>query len=151
MFRSCAVLVLAALALAGCSSVEASTPKAGAATPSLPCSLPYGTRVALASPAPDSHGVAAGNAVVVAASRDLPKTIAVVATDRKGIATPVAALERTAKPAAVAPAPVPDPVYYRAAGLRLRAHRHYTIALDDMAQNGCAPYAEISGGARFST
>jgi hypothetical protein len=150
MFRSCAALVLAALALAGCSSVEASTPKAGAATPSLPCSLPYGTRVALVSPVPGSHGVAAGNPIVVAASHDLPKTIAVVATDRNGVATPSATLERTAKPAIAAGTPFPDPVYYRAAGLRLRAHRQYTIALDDMAQNGCAPYAEIGDG-RFST
>ena len=27
----------------------------------------------------------------------------------------------------------------------------YTIALDDLAQNGCAPYAKIAGDARFST
>jgi hypothetical protein len=33
----------------------------------------------------------------------------------------------------------------------LHAHRHYTLALDDLAQNGCAPYAAIEGDARIST
>jgi hypothetical protein len=151
MFRSCTVLVLAVLALAGCSSVEASTPKAGVATPNLPCLLPYGTHVALLTPLPGSRGVAAGNApVVLIASHDLPKTVAVVATDGKGITLPSATLERTAKPAAAARPAFPDPVYYRA-GVGLRAHRRYTIALDDLAQNGCAPYAKITGGDRFST
>ena len=152
MFRSCAVLVLAALALAGCSSVEASTPKAGIPTSSLPCTVPYGTHVALVSPAPGSRGVAAGNApVVVVASHDLPKTVAVVVTDRKGAATPSVALERTAKPAAAAQTAFSDPVFYRAVVAGIRAHRRYTIALDDLAQNGCAPYAKITGSARFST
>lgn len=152
MFRSCAVVVLAALALAGCGRVEASTPKAGLATPSLPCTVPYGTHVALVSPVPGSRGVAAANApIVVVASQDLPKTVALVATDGKGIAAPSAALERTAKPAAAVRAGFPDPVYYRAVGVGLHAHRRYTVALDDLAQNGCAPYAKITGSARFST
>jgi hypothetical protein len=152
MFRSFAALVLAVLALAGCGAVEASTPKAAAVTPHLPCSLPYGTRVALLSPSPGSTGVTAGAAVLVAASRDLPKSVAVVATDAKGTASVAAPLERTAPPPAHAPrAPFPAAVYYRASGLTLHAHRHYTLSLDDVAQNGCAPYARIAGVARFST
>lgn len=152
MFRSSAVLVLAALALAGCSSVEASTPKAGVASPSLPCSLPYGTQVALISPLPGSRGFVPGSApFVVVASHDLPKTVTVVATDGKGVATPSAALERTSKPAAAALPAFPDAVYYRAPSLALLVHRHYTIALDDLSQNGCAPYAKITGDSRFST
>ena len=151
MFRSRAALVLAVLALAGCGSVEASTPKASAATPNLPCSLPYGAHVALLSPVPGSTGVAAGAPVLVVASRNLPKTVAVVATDGKGAANPAVALERTAPPAHGARALWADPVYYRASGVGLRAHRHYTLALDDIAQNGCAPYAAIAGNARFST
>lgn len=151
MFRSCAV-ALAVLALAGCGSVEASPRKAVLATPSLPCSLPYGTQVALLLPQPGSHGVTVSNApLVLVASHDLPKTVAVVATDAKGTVTSSVALERTAKPASAASTAFPDPVYYRAAGIDLRAHRHYTIALEDLAQNGCAPYAKISGEARFST
>jgi hypothetical protein len=152
MFRSCAVLALAALALAGCSRVEASTPKSVAATPSLPCTLPYGTDVALLSPQPGSFGVPAGSApLLLVASHDLAKTVAVVATDAKGVTTRSAALERTAKPIATPAPPFSDPVYYRAVGLGLHAHRHYTIALDDLAQNGCAPYAKITGDSRFST
>jgi hypothetical protein len=152
MLRSCAALVLAVLLLAGCGSVEASTPPPSVATPSLPCSVPYGTRVALLLPEPGSKGVAAGNApVVLVASRDLPKTISVVAISARGTATPASPLERTARPTHAAPAAFPDPVYYRAAGISLHANRHYTIALDDLAQNGCSPYAKINGDARFST
>ncbi|HEY5350744.1 MAG TPA: hypothetical protein VIJ64_13450 [Candidatus Lustribacter sp.] len=152
MFRTLLVLVLASLALGGCGRAEAAAPKAAAASPNLPCSLPYGTRVALLSPVPGSAGVAAGNApVLVVASRALPKTVNVVATDTKGTSSAAAALELTAAPAQVTRAPWPDPVYYRAAGMALRAHRHYTLALDDIAQNGCAPYVPITGGARFST
>jgi hypothetical protein len=151
MFRSTAALVLAVLALTGCGAVEASTPKSGVATPNLPCSLPYGTHVALLSPAPGSAGVAAGTPLLVVASRDLPKTVTVVATEAKGGASPSAALERTAPPPHASRAPFPDPVYYRASGVGLRAHHHYTVALDDIAQNGCAPYAPIAGNARFST
>jgi hypothetical protein len=153
MFRSLAVIVLAALALAGCSRVEAApAPSAAMATPNLPCSLPYGTHVALLSPLPGSTGVAAGLApIVLVASRDLPKTVTAVAVSAKGTATPGSPLERTAKPVRAASSAFPNPVYYRATGLSLRAKRHYTIALDDLAQNGCAPYAKIAGDARFST
>jgi hypothetical protein len=152
MFRSWAALALAIVALAGCGSVEASTPKAAAATPSLPCSLPYGTQVALVWPRPGSAGVAAGNApVTVVASRELPKTVTVVAIGGHGSVTPGATLERTARPAHAAQAAWADPVYYRAGSVALSPHRHYTIALDDVAQNGCAPYVAISGNARFST
>jgi hypothetical protein len=152
MFRSCAALVIAVLALAGCGAVEASTPPISTASANLPCSLPYGTHVALLSPVPGSAGVAAGNApVLVVASRELPKTVAVVATTAKGTVTAAATLERTAPPVHAKRAPFPDPVYYRASGLALSAHRHYTIALDDVAQNSCAPYARITGNARFST
>lgn len=153
MFRSLAVLVLAALSLAGCSGVEAaSTPSTGVATPNLPCSLPYGTHVTLLSPLPGSTGVAAGLApVVLVASRELPKTVTAVAVSAKGTATSGSPLERTAKPAYAASSAFPHPVYYRATALNLRAKRHYTIALDDLAQNGCAPYAKVTGNARFST
>jgi hypothetical protein len=153
MFRSFAVLVLAVLALAGCSRVEAApAPSAGMATPNLPCSLPYGTHVALLSPQPGSTDVAAGGApIVLVASRELPKTVTAVAVSAKGTVTPGSLLERTAKPVQAGPSGFPNPVYYRAMGLNLRAKRHYTIALDDLAQNGCAPYAKIAGGARFST
>ena len=140
MFRVYAALVLALSVLAGCSSVEASTPKSTAATPSLPCSLPYGTHVALVSPAPGSaSAAAAGTPVVVVSSRDLPKTTALVVTDAEG--TTSAPLERTLRPPHAAPAAFANPVYYRATGLALKPHRHYTVALDDVAQNGCAPYA----------
>jgi hypothetical protein len=152
MFRTLVIVVLASLALNGCGSAEASTPKAAAASPNLPCSLPYGTQVVLLSPVPGSTGVAVGNApVLVVASRDLPKTVTVVATDTTGRSSAAVALERAAAPAHVTRAPWADPVYYRAAGIALRAHRHYTLALDDIAQNGCAPYAPITGDARFST
>jgi hypothetical protein len=151
MFRSSVVLVVAVLALAGCGAVEASTPRASPTSPHLPCSLPYGTHVALLSPVPGSSGVAAGSALTVVASHDLPKTVIVVATDATGGATPAASLERTASPMHATPSPFADPVYYRTAGLALHAHRHYTLALDDLAQNGCAPYARITGDARFST
>jgi hypothetical protein len=146
MIRSAAV-VLAILALAACSSVEASAP---VATPNLPCSLPYGTHVALVSPRPGA-AVAPGNTtVVLVASHDLAKTVTVVATDSKGSSTS-GSLERTARPAGAAHAAFEHPVYYRAAGVTLRAHRHYTVALDDVAQNGCAPYVAVAGDARFST
>jgi hypothetical protein len=151
MFRSFVVVVIAVLTLAGCGAVEASTPRASAPSPHLPCSLPYGTHVVLLSPVPGSTGVAAGGALTLVASHDLPKTITVVATDAKGSAGPAASLERTASPAHAAHSPFADPVYYRATGLAFRAHRHYTLALDDVAQNGCAPYARITGNARFST
>jgi len=151
MFRSFAALGLAVLLLSGCGAVDASTPRASAPSPHLPCSLPYGTHVALISPAPGSTGDAAGSPLVVVASHDLPATVTVVATDTKGAASPAASLERTAWPAHAARAPFADPVYYRTSGLALHAHRHYTLALDDVAQNGCAPYARMNGNARFST
>ena len=59
MFRSPLVLALAAAVLTGCAGAAAATGQAGAPTPSLPCSLPYGTHVALVSPVPGSSGVAA--------------------------------------------------------------------------------------------
>jgi hypothetical protein len=151
MLRSLAALVFAALTLAGCGAAEASTPQAAVPTPSLPCSLPYGTHVALLSPVPGSTGVTPGSAVLVVASHDLPKTVTLVATDAKGGAGQPAVLERTAPPAHAGRAPFPNPVYYRAAGVGLRPHRGYTVALDDLAQNGCAPYAAMAGDARFST
>jgi len=151
MLRSYAVL-LALVALAGCSSVEASTPpKAAVATPSLPCSLPYGTHVALLSPKPGSFEVPRTTPLVLVASQDLPKTMAAVTADVKDGAQPGGPLERTTRPDDVTRAPFPNPVYYRATGLALHSHRHYTIALDDLAQNGCAPYAQLTGNARFST
>ena len=135
MFRSCAALVLALATLAGCSSVEAS-PSTASATPNLPCTLPYGTHVALLSPAPGSSGVAAGSApVVIVASHDLPKTVAVVAISTKGRVSPGGTLERTARPGRPAKTGFTNPVYYRAGGLMLNAKRHYTLALDDLAQN----------------
>lgn len=143
-----AAVALAALALAACSRGPASTP---VATPSLPCSLPYGTHVSLVSPRPGSSvGSSGTSAVVLVASRDLPKTVTVVATDAKGTAAS-ATLERTVRPAGASRAAFEHPVYYRAAGVALRSHRHYTIALDDPAQNGCAPYVALAGDARFST
>jgi len=152
MFRPCSALLIAVLALTGCGAVEASTPRANAASANLPCSLPYGTHVALLSPVPGSFAVTAGSAaVLVVASHDLPKTVAIVATNAKDAAAPAATLERIAAPLRPARAPFPNPVYYRASGLALRAHRHYTLALDDLAQNGCAPYARMTGNARFST
>jgi hypothetical protein len=152
MFRSPLVFVLAALALSGCAGAEASTTMPPQATASLPCYLPYGTKVALLSPAPGSAGVPAGGApIVVVASRDLPRSVTLVATDRKGRTTPAATLERVPAPAHAAPVPFRHPVYYRANGVALHAQGHYTVALDDLAQNGCAPYAQIAGDARFST
>jgi hypothetical protein len=151
MFRVYAVL-LTLLALAGCSSVEASEPKAAvAATPSLPCSLPYGTNVALVAPKPGSRDVPRGSSLVLVASHDLPKTVAAVTSDAKDGTTAGGLLQRTARPSGAAPAPFPNPVYYRATGVTLHAHRNYAVALDDLAQNGCAPYAQISGDPRFST
>ena len=150
MFRAPAVLAATALLLAGCAGRAASVPQTSAATPSLPCSLPYGTRVSLVSPEPGSRGNGTGPIVLVA-SRTLPKTVGIVATDRKGAVTPVATLERLPAPAHVKRAPYADPVYYRAVGAALQTHRHYTLALDDEAQNGCAPYAAMTGEARFST
>jgi hypothetical protein len=151
MLRSPLAVLLAASVLAGCASSAASTVQSAAPTPSLPCSLPYDTHVALVSPVPGSSGVAAGNApIVVVASRELPKAASVVVIDHKGRAAPAAALEKIAPPRAAA-APYADPVYYRAAAVALRAHKHYTVALDDLAQNGCAPYVAASGNARFST
>lgn len=149
MFRACAAAVLSALVLAGCSATQATPPKVGAATPNLPCSLPYGTKVQLVSPAPGSH--AGGGPIVLAASRPLPKTVTLIATDRRGTVTPVATLERLAQPEHIKSVHYSDPVYYRATGAGLRSHRHYTLALDDVAQNGCAPYAALAGEARFST
>ena len=146
MFRAVAVLVLATIALAGCSSVEASTPKAQLATPSLPCTLPYGTRVQLLAPA------ATPGTILLVASRELPKTVSLVATDRRGGITPAVTLERLTRLHRDAKTPAfPNPVFYRASGVALHAHRHYTLALDDVAQNGCAPYAELDGNARLST
>lgn len=152
MFRACAVL-LALLALAGCSGVEASETKAGvaAATPSLPCSLPYGTHVALVSPKPGSRDVPRSAGLLLVASHDLPKTVAAVTTDAHGKTTAGGPLERTARPPGATAAPFRNPVYYRATGVALHAHRHYTVQLEDLAQNGCAPYAQISGDPRFST
>jgi hypothetical protein len=76
----------------------------------------------------------------------------VVAIDRKGRAVTGSALEKLPGPPPHAAAPgFADPVFYRSAALALSAHRHYTIALDDLAQNGCAPYAPVTGDARFST
>ena len=152
MFRACAVAVLTALALAGCSTSEAAAPpKAAAATPNLPCQLPYGTEVALVKPAPGSEAGTAGPIILVA-SRSLPRTVSLVATDRRGGVTGGVTLERITTPHAHAkPAPFPDAIYYRATGAGLRSHRHYTLALDDVAQNGCAPYAAMTGEARFST
>jgi hypothetical protein len=152
MFRSPLILALAAAVLTGCGGADASPmPTTGAATPGLPCSLPYGTHVTLVSPVPGSSGVAAGNApIVVVASRELPKAVTVVALDRKGSVAVGAVLEKVPPPRAGTPG-YANPVYYRSAGVALRAHRHYTIALDDVAQNGCAPYAAVRGNARFST
>jgi len=151
MIRAYAVL-LALLALAGCSSVAASEPKAAvAATPSLPCSLPYGTRVALVSPKPGSRDVPRSSALVLVASHDLPKTVAAVTSNAKDGTTAGDPLERTGRPAGVTAAPFANPVYYRATGIALHGHRHYTVALDDLAQNGCAPYAQLSGDPHFST
>jgi hypothetical protein len=150
MFRPFA-LVFALLVLAGCSSVEASTPKASLATPSLPCTLPYGTHVALLWPHPDSFAVAASTPMVLVASHDLPKTVTLVATDAKGTANAHGTLERTVRPVKAKQAAFPNPVYYRVSGVALRAQRHYAVALDDLAQNGCAPYARMTGSARFST
>jgi hypothetical protein len=149
MFRACFALVLAALVLAGCGTVASTPPKVSAATPNLPCSLPYGTEVALVSPAPGSQA-SPGSPIVLVASHTLPKTITLIATDRKGRSTPVATLEPVAAAPHVARPRFSDPVYYRAAGT-LGAHRHYTLALDDPAQNGCTPYVALTGEARFST
>jgi hypothetical protein len=152
MFLRPTALVVAVLALAGCGSVAASEARrtSVAATPSLPCTLPYGTRVTLIKPAPGSR--AGGGAIVLAASRELPKTIALIATDSLGNVTHVATLERVAPNAHAHPNPPPfkNPIYYKAAGSALAAHRHYTLTLDDLAQNGCAPYAAMTGQARFS-
>ena len=100
--------------------------------------------------APGSAGVSAGTPVLVVASRELPKSVSVVATGDKGVSH-AAALERTTAPAHAARAPFPAPVYYRASAVGLRANRHYTVALDDVAQNGCSPYVRIAGNPRFST
>ena len=152
MFRPLAALALTVLLLTGCGAVEASTtmPAAPIVTANLPCSLPYGTHVALVSPAPGSAGVSAGTPVLVVASRELPKSVSVVATGDKGVSH-AAALERTTAPAHAARAPFPAPVYYRASAVGLRANRQYTVALDDVAQNGCSPYVRIAGNPRFST
>ena len=153
MFIRPAALALAVLALAGCESVAASEAlrTSAAATLSLPCTLPYDTRVALIKPAPGTR--TGGGPIVLAASRELPKTIALIATDGNGSVTHVATLERVIPNAHPYPNPPPfrDPIYYKASGSALAAHRHYTLALDDVAQNGCAPYAAMAGPARFST
>ena len=152
MFRAYLALAAAAIALAGCSGAEASTKVTSAATPSLPCSLPYGTDVALLEPSPGSTGVApAGLTVLVGASRELPKTVDMVAIGAKGGVTAGVPLERVARPARVPHTAITPRVFYRVPGLALRTHRHYTVALDDVAQNGCAPYARLAGSARFST
>jgi hypothetical protein len=148
MFRPVVAIVLAAFALAGGSSVEASTPTSQLATPSLPCTLPYGTRVQVVAP---SAATPPGTILLVA-SRELPKTVSLVATDRKGGVVPVVSLERLVRLRRSVKTPAfANPVYYRASGVALRTHRHYTLALDDLAQNGCAPYAELDGDARIST
>jgi hypothetical protein len=150
MFRPHAALALALLILTGCGAVDAASTPASVATANLPCSLPYGTHVALVSPAPGSAGVAAGSSILVAASRELPTTVSIIATEGRGTVSS-AALERTAAPLHEARAPFPAPVYYRATSVGLRPHRHYTVALDDVAQNGCAPYVLIAGNPHFST
>jgi hypothetical protein len=148
MFRPVVALVIATIALAGCSSVEASTPKSQLATPSLPCTLPYGTRVRLVAPG----AATPSGTILLVASRELPKTVSLVATDRKGGVTPAVGLERLARLRRSVKTPAfPNPVYYRASGVALHAHRHYTFALDDLAQNGCAPFAGLDGNARIST
>jgi hypothetical protein len=153
MFRTSLILALAAAVLTGCGGAEASSISTeAAATPSLPCTLPYGTHVTLVSPAPGSSGVAAGNApIVVVASRELPSAVTVIAIDHKGNAVTGAALEKDPVPPRVATPGYAHPIYYRSPGVALQPHRHYTIALDDLAQNGCAPYAPIRGNPRFST
>ena len=77
--------------------------------------------------------------MVLVASHDLPKTVTVVATDAKGTAVAGATLERTARPPHAAH-PLSEPGVLSGTGVALHAHRHYTVALDDIAQNGCAPY-----------
>jgi hypothetical protein len=136
MVRPYAVL-LALLALAGCSSVEASTPPQTAlATPSLPCSLPYGAQVTLVSPKSGSHEVSRSASLV---------------TDARHGARAGGPLEPVARPANAPRPPFANAVYYRAPGVTLHAHQQYTVAVDDLAQNGCAPYAQISGNPHFST
>jgi hypothetical protein len=152
MFRSLAVPLLTLLALSACAGAQPEkAPQAAAATPNLPCSLPYGTDVGLVSPRPETAGVRAGNGTfIVVASRVLPSTVSLVATDRRGNASASAPLERIARPEGATSTFV-HPIFYRANALGLHAHRHYTIALDDAAQNGCAPLARVNGDARFST
>jgi hypothetical protein len=148
MLRSSLILALAAAALTACSSADASLAQAGGPTPSLPCSLPYGTQAALVSPAPGSLVVPARDTpIVIAASRDLPKAVSVVALDGSGALAARGRLERIPAPRA----PLAGTRYYRSRALALRAGRRYTIALDNLAQNGCAPYAPLAGAARFST
>jgi hypothetical protein len=134
--------------LTGCSSADASLARSSAPTPSLPCTLPYGAHAALVSPQPGSLVVpAADTPIVIGASRDLPRAVSVVALDRGGNVAARGALERTAPPHR----PAARAFYYRSAGLALRPGSHYTVALDNLAQNGCAPYARLAGDARFST
>jgi hypothetical protein len=148
MFRSSLILALTATALTACSGADASPARFAGPTPSLPCSLPYGTQAALLSPAPGSLVVPAGDTpIVIAASRDLPKAVSVVALDRSGAVAARRRLERVPAPRT----PVAGTVYYRSAGLALRPGQRYTIALDNLAQNGCAPFAPLTGEARFST
>jgi hypothetical protein len=148
MFRSSLILALAAAALTACSSADASLAQAGGPTPSLPCSLPYGTQAALVSPAPGSLVVPSSDTpIVIAASRDLPKAVSVVVLEHNGTVAAHGRLERIPAPRATRP----DARYYRSRGLALRAGQHYTIALDNLGQNGCAPYAALAGAARFST
>lgn len=154
MFRSSAAVFAALVALAGCSGAKPAAVPAhvAAATPNLPCTLPYGTQVTLLAPRTAAGKVAAGSTtVVLAASRDLPKTATIVATDAKGNKTSEATLERSVRSRRHTRVPFADPVFYRARGLALHAHGDYTIALDDLAQNGCAPYVALNGNTRFST
>jgi hypothetical protein len=148
MFRSSLILALAAAVLTGCSSAGAEPARSSAPTPSLPCTLPYGTHAALVSPLPGSLVVPAGDTpIVIAASRDLPRAVSVVALDRRGNVAARGTLERAPAPHR----PAARTFYYRSAGLALRPGDHYTVALDNLAQNGCAPYARLAGDARFST
>lgn len=145
MDRSFLIPALLAIALAAGGTADASMPRSVAPTPSLPCSLPYGTDAALVSPPPVRLGAPVDTRIVIAASRDLPKAISVVALDGGGTVAARGALKRMPAP----PAALPGSVYYRSADLTLRPGQRYTIALDNVAQNGCAPYAPLTGGADY--
>jgi hypothetical protein len=148
MLRSSLILVLATAALTACSRADAAPAGTGAPTPSLPCTLPYATHARLVSPLPGSFVVPAPNTpIVIAASRELPKAIGVVALTGDGSVAARGTLDRTPAPRH----PAAATAYYRSAGLGLHPGSTYTIALDNLAQNGCAPYAALAGNARFST